>query len=271
VIEDASREPSLVARTHAALLVAASGSVVCGPTALALLNVALPRTWIQRIEECIDIQSVQGSLPRPQRRGVRLYRSSARPQPWRMVEGAPVAHPAECWLQMAQWASWQELVCVGDGLVRRRQPLTTLAEFDAHLAAAHGRRGCTNARVARKLIRPDTDSYPESWVRLAIIQDGLPCPAVNYALRTRAGTIIHLDLAYPEWRIAIEYDGVHHRTNEDQYEYDKERYAELQALGWKIIRATRSDLANPARFLANLRRALPADARWVSVCLPAMA
>ena len=45
-----------------------------------------------------------------------------------------------------------------------------------------------------------------------------------------------LDLAYPELKIAIEYDGDHHYTTEAQKHADLEREAALRAEGWEVIR-----------------------------------
>jgi very-short-patch-repair endonuclease len=157
---------------------------------------------------------------------------------------------------------------MGDGLLRRHDPLVPLRDFDQRLAAAAGRRGVRRAKAARVLIRPRTDSIAETWARLAIIQDALPCPEVNIAVQTPDGRIYHLDLAYPLWHIAIEYDGAHHRTDEDQYESDKRRQADLQAMGWTLIRVTKADWGDPARFLLALRRAIPPTASWTRPRLP---
>jgi hypothetical protein len=165
VVEDAGVEPSLAGRARAALLVAPPQSVITGAAGLALLGVALPRRWQHHIQTVVDVQVPAAALARPQRRGVRVTRTSRTPKAWRVVAGVRVAHPVECWLQLAPWATWQELVMVGDGLLRRRNPLVSLRDLDRHLEGAAGRRGVRCAKVARAFIRPRTDSIAETWAR----------------------------------------------------------------------------------------------------------
>jgi len=63
------------------------------------------------------------------------------------------------------------------------------------------------------------------------------------------------DLAYPELRIAIEYQGEYHFSPEQVID-DMERIRELRLRGWIVILVTRRDIRNPVAFLAELRAAL---------------
>jgi len=51
-------------------------------------------------------------------------------------------------------------------------------------------------------------------------------PVLNYAL----------DIAIPEYKIAIEYDGYFHFSSEDKIKYHKERQEKIENEGWKFIR-----------------------------------
>lgn len=66
-----------------------------------------------------------------------------------------------------------------------------------------------------------------------------------------------LDLAAPEYRIAVEYDGAHHRSGE-QRARDVERWNALQQdAGWEVIPATKSSVTTGSPILlARVRRAL---------------
>lgn len=66
-------------------------------------------------------------------------------------------------------------------------------------------------RKALPLMAQGTDSVAETMLRLILIRYGLPIPCVNYQLVLRDGSLVFLDLAYPEAKIDIEYDGRHHR------------------------------------------------------------
>ena len=49
---------------------------------------------------------------------------------------------------------------------------------------------------------------PESWTRLLLIEQGFPLPEVNFSILSPVGRELYrLDLAWPQLRIAVEYDG----------------------------------------------------------------
>ncbi|HLM06855.1 MAG TPA: DUF559 domain-containing protein [Blastococcus sp.] len=64
-----------------------------------------------------------------------------------------------------------------------------------------------------------------------------------------------MDFAYPELRLAIEYDGLLH-AEPGQFEKDRGRLNRLSAAGWRVIFVTAADLRHPERLLARLAAAL---------------
>jgi len=44
-----------------------------------------------------------------------------------------------------------------------------------------------------------------------------------------------LDMGWEDIKVAVEYDGDHHRTNRAQYAKDQRRIRELERLGWIVI------------------------------------
>jgi hypothetical protein len=99
-----------------------------------------------------------------------------------------------------------------------------------HLGVRHG------GRVAPvlALVRPNAESPMESRMRVAMHLGGLPEPVVQHPVIAR-GARYYLDLAYPEVRLAIEYDGAEHR-GQRRARRDLLREAALTALGWHILR-----------------------------------
>lgn len=85
----------------------------------------------------------------------------------------------------------------------------------------------------------------------------MPRPAVEYGIPGRRAYIVaHVDLAYPDQRIAIEYEGEEHLTRERAMR-DVFRYTRLQDLGWRIYRYRARDILDePERVVAEVRRAL---------------
>jgi very-short-patch-repair endonuclease len=53
----------------------------------------------------------------------------------------------------------------------------------------------------------------------------------------------HVDLAFPQWRIAIEYEGDHHRER-TQFRRDITRGNALLKAGWLVLRFTADDIVN---------------------------
>lgn len=56
-------------------------------------------------------------------------------------------------------------------------------------------------------------------MRLLIADAGLPEPSVNEWIVDDAGAPIHkADLSWPQWRVAVDYDGVHHQRRDGEAE-----------------------------------------------------
>ncbi len=103
-------------------------------------------------------------------------------------------------------------------------------------------------------------SPPESRLRLLLVLAGLPRPAVQHPVlddtRRRA---VWLDLAYPEQRVGVEYDGGEH-LRPDQVRKDIARHTRLVAAGWRVYRYTSDEMRRePDRIVADVAAALSLD------------
>lgn len=98
------------------------------------------------------------------------------------------------------------------------------------------------------------ESPPESWLLLEVIDLGFPRPEVNWSLYSAAGLELYrLDLAWPELRVALEYDGYAvHAGREVQ---DRRRADDLRRRGWIVLVATVDDLRDSRRLEIALREA----------------
>jgi very-short-patch-repair endonuclease len=85
-----------------------------------------------------------------------------------------------------------------------------------------------------RLATPLAESPTETRIRMALHEHGLPAPRVQFEVEA-GGRVRRLDLAYPEAKLAIEYDGREHRE-QDQAHEDLLREAALVRLGWTILR-----------------------------------
>jgi very-short-patch-repair endonuclease len=92
-------------------------------------------------------------------------------------------------------------------------------------------------------------------MRLLILAAGLPAPVAQYVVEHRGRFVARVDLAWPEFRLALEYDGLWH-AEPGQFARDRQRLNGLTAAGWRVVFATAADLHRPAALLARLRTAL---------------
>jgi very-short-patch-repair endonuclease len=71
------------------------------------------------------------------------------------------------------------------------------------------------------------------------------------------GLIARVDLAWPEYKIAVEYDGLWHVGSAQQMDRDRRRLNQLVAEGWIVLHVTaarmRDDFAN---VVAEIRTAI---------------
>ncbi|QCU77331.1 hypothetical protein E7744_03200 [Citricoccus sp. SGAir0253] len=178
--------------------------------------------------------------------------------------GLRVTSAARTWLDLA--ALWprldrDDLVVAGDHLVRhpwvrgegRTDPLTTVTEVRAALHRAGRFRGIVAAREALDLVRVGADSPPETRLRLALVDAGLPEPGLQVPADPDDPSSPRADLGLVPWRIALQYEGHHHRDARQQ-ELDAYRDAWFQVHGWLVIKVTGADLRNGFRRVVRLVR-----------------
>lgn len=231
------------------------GTVFSHVTALDLLGVDRPRGLLRPGDIHVQVPPGTRTL---RRQGVR---SSTRSTPLETVvlsAGLRVLPPDQLWIQLATELSADELVVLGDAMLRRQGALTTLADL-GHAADGlpPGTRGRRRVHGALPRLRQGTDSCQETRLRLALVDGGLPCPEVNRPVVDAGGRFVALpDLSYPDRRVAVEYDGDVHRTDARTWRRDIARRQALEHGGWRLITCTADDVRAPDRALTWIRAAL---------------
>lgn len=171
------------------------------------------------------------------------------------VTNLPVASVVDVWCQLSTVLTLDELVIVGDSLVRRKRPPATMAQFEAGVARHAGLAGALRLREAFALVRPRTDSPRETVLRLIIVRGGLPEPEVNVRIVNRFGAFMAFgDTVYLLYKILVEYDGGQHREDGKQFHRDVDRLDELMEEGWRVIRVNKTHL--PHTIVERVRTAL---------------
>lgn len=177
------------------------------------------------------------------------------------VEGLSVAAPSVAFCQLGSLLTLGNLVAVGDFLVTgdepvsRMPPLCGIDELKAAVTRLGPTRGVRRLRRAVELVRWGPLSRPESLMRMSLVLAGLPEPAINYWVHSpKTGRWTMVDLAYPELRLAFEYEGDYHRTSREKFQDDILRRERLADLGWTVIRVTAHDLRDGwDEFVARVR------------------
>ena len=120
-----------------------------------------------------------------------------------------------------------------------------------------GRRGIVTARELLALASPQAESPMESEARLVMIDGGLPPPVLQYEIVDAQGRTWRLDFAWPDLRVAAEYDGVDWHSGPQAFFRDRRRAAALQDLGWVVVPIVAEDVRyRPAELVRRLEARL---------------
>lgn len=179
--------------------------------------------------------------------------------------GLHVSRPARIFFDLMDRLNERELVALGDQLVRHPRPgldaHTTPWETPASLVEVVGShrktRGIVTGRRAAARVRIGADSHPETMLRLAIEDAGLPEPTLQ--VRPSPRSVYTGDLGYEDAKIVLQYDGGTHFTAQQQAS-DQRRNHAFAHDGWLVILVNVEDLREDFRHVID-RLASALDAR----------
>ena len=118
-------------------------------------------------------------------------------------------------------------------------------------AAADRTRGARRAEEVVRLADGLAESPMETVVRLLLHRSRLPPPVAQHRVLHGGREIARVDFAWPEQRVAVEYDGRWH-GEPGQFTRDRARLNRLTAAGWRVVFVTAEDLRNPAALVARV-------------------
>lgn len=172
-----------------------------------------------------------------------------------VANGMPVTTPERTAFDIGRRGAIRSAVVCLDALAR-----ATGFKVDGVLAVAKchpGSPGLRRLETALELVDPGAASPRESYLRLLLMDAGLPRPQTQIpVLGDDAIPFAYLDLGWPDYMVAVEYDGDQHRTDRRQYVKDIRRIEKLEEMGWIIVRVVAED--RPAEIVARVRAALAA-------------
>ncbi|WP_409328526.1 DUF559 domain-containing protein [Trujillonella humicola] len=169
-------------------------------------------------------------------------------------KGVPVTSLERTWLDLASCLTAPSLLAVTDQLLRRGVRVATLERL---LDSAAGARGLRTARRVLPVADGDAGSPMESVLRWVLHEAGLPRPVLQHVVLDVSGERVGaVDLAWPEQRVMVEFDGEVHRDRRT-FVVDLRRQNGLVLAGWTVLRFSSADvLGRPAWVVAVIRAAL---------------
>ncbi|MGW1059652.1 hypothetical protein [Micromonospora rubida] len=220
------------------------------------------RTGPQTGQGVVDVADVAGVAG-----ATGVAGAAGRPEDPTVAGAAPIAVAAAAWAlprtdpataawETAVWLEPLRAVGIVDSLLRKgltnRDSLTAIGVRNAD------RPGGRRARWVFGLADPGAQSPPESELRVRLVLAGLPRPVARHPVRLASGLVLHPGLAWPEFRVAVEYDG-NSQADAEQLHRDRWRLNQLVCAGWIVLHA-------PGR---RLRHDFPALTREVHAALAA--
>lgn len=195
----------------------------------------------------------------PRARGLNLTRVDPRYATAVVRDGVPVTDAASTWAMLAPELGRDDGVALGDAAIREaripgttrleRPPHASLAELET-LAALPYRRGARALREYLPLLSPHAASAPESHLRLRLLDWRAPRPCLDHDVYSAGGLLLGCsEFAYPEYRLAVEYEGAHHESETRQWNRDIDKYHDYERAGWDVIRVTSDYLYRRGREL----------------------
>jgi hypothetical protein len=191
------------------------------------------------------------------RRGVLGHRALLLPGDIEFFRNVPVTSVERTWCDLAGILQLPDLVAVADYLLWHETPRSTAGRLAEAIETYPSRAGRRVLRRALDLSSDHSRSRPESLVRVDLALSGLPTPQANYELYlTVARRTVYFDLAYPEYKLELEYHGDQHRTDIRQWRSDVRRANDIGDEGWQTLQFTAADLANLPGLRGRVERRL---------------
>jgi hypothetical protein len=234
-------------RCRALAMALPEDTVITGRSAATLRGVRL--CWPED-----DVQVLAPLAARLGRRsGVDVRRTEIAPDEWEPWAGRRMATPLRMALDLLLARPLPDAVAVLDAVLRAGKVDRAAV---AQMLAERSDNGIVLARRALELTDARAESLPESRLRVHLVLDGLD-PVPQYWIEDDAGRVARVDLALPEHKLAIEYDGDWRDGESWALNRDRDRLNRVHALNWRVVFVTAPLLRNVRGMLQVVRTAIP--------------
>lgn len=236
---------ALLARAAASILV--PGAVVSGRSAAVLWGLEDMAGPMDPVE-----LTAGATVGRSRVAGVRVRRRTLPPDSCTTHRGVGVTRQLHTALELAAVLPHADAVVLLDRAVDAGWATLDQLHDGALRVAGRG-----SAQVRRAVAAADglAGSPQETRLRLVLLASSLPPPVAQFTVQHEGRFIARTDFAWPEQKLALEYEGQWHTT---RIAADRRRIEALQAAGWRVLFVTAADLHHPAALLARIAAALAA-------------
>lgn len=171
------------------------------------------------------------------RGGIRVVRADLSPSDVIVIDGRRVTTPIRTAYDLGRRPPhWRALGHLDDLVKATGLDVQLLWRY---IVEHPGTRGVRQIRELTRHIDPRSESPPESWLRLLIVESGLPRPDAQISVLDETGyEFARMDLGYRRFKIGIEFAGIEFHESAEQRAHDQTRDARLRQLGWMIVRVT---------------------------------
>ena len=223
---------SAATRAHAAWLWSRRRGVIAGQSASALHGAK----WVDH--------RAPAELLYEHRRppaGIRTWSDRVAEDEIQLIGTVRTTTPARTAFDLACRNPVGEAVAAIDALARATR--LNLDDAEALAGRYTGRRNIRRARKTLELVDAGAQSPRETWLRLLLVEAGYPRPQTQIPVYGEYGDLVAvLDMGWEDLKIAVEYEGGHHRTDRRQFNRDIARFEVLTELGWIVVRVTVEDV-----------------------------
>ncbi len=249
VYADASVPDCLETRCRAVNLLRPEQAVIADETAawLAGIDMLPPGQDVRCRPTRLIIPDAVTHPRRPEWRG----RQASVPDDDIVVQhGVPRTSDLRTACDLVRYSPRETAVAAGDAFLNARR--FELGEIWDRARLLRGVRNCRILRANLAACDPGAQSYAESAERVLFIDAGLPRPTTQIPVYGPDGQLLgFLDMGWPEWLVAAEFDGEESHDSAEQREHDRRRRAAITlAEGWRIGVARKQQLwGQPAQLV----------------------
>jgi very-short-patch-repair endonuclease len=216
-----------------------AGAVIAGRSAAAMYGAGLddPVDAVEVLVPC-GIRLVPYT-------GLILHQGDVLTSERRQIRGMAVTSPERTGWDLACWLAPVEAVVFVDRMLARGITIpTALGRYlDRRRVEVPPPRGLRRFTELLALADGGSESPQESRLRARLVLAGLPRPHTQFTVVDRTGRFVaRVDLAWPDVKVAVEYDGLWHVGSKQQIHHDRQRLNALVGAGWTVLHVTSARL-----------------------------